>query len=247
MQINLTKAQHKKLSQGKGVQISNHQLVNKHGEIPHEFNFDQKKMNRIHRNVVAGKGVRISGGDFLGTLRNIGSRIASVAKPVLQVATPLLAKAAGNYLGGPLGGEVAGAVATEAVKGMGVGKFKKGSVEAREHMARIRGMRKTKGKGIFDTVKKAGMSAARAAAPVLIRTGSKMATDALVNHVTGDGLYRKVRQTRISQPSGVRRPSKRIVNPRIKPQGRIIINGIDQVEGGVDGVQGGSYASWGYA
>jgi hypothetical protein len=65
------------------------------------------------------------------------------------MATTALGTAGGAYLGGPVGatlgasaGKAAGdTLANEAVKGWG---FKKGSAEAKAHMAKIRAMRKKK-------------------------------------------------------------------------------------------------------
>ena len=172
------------------------------------------------------------GGNFLKTLGNIGRTVAKVGVPILATEA-----------GGPL----AGAIASGAMSGLGVGKFKKGSAEAKAHMARIRAMRKTKGKGMFDVVKSVGKTVAKKALPVLVDVGADMAKQKLKTYLSdGEGLYKEVRQRKVKEPRAGPKRMGRVVNPRIKPQGRILINGIDQVEGGVNAVEGGSYGGFGY-
>ena len=285
--INLTSAQVKKVSKGQGIQIPHHQLVSNSGEHPVELNLDKKTINKINRNMVQGKGFRlpkgavdIHGGNFLSTLKSIGSKIAPIAK----VLAPTIAQVAATALGGPAVGAVDGDITKAGVKaippsnsaGGGIGKFKKGSAEAKAHMARIRSMKKTsgngmiwdgvksvgrrlgpvlvdlsaneikrkieektRGKGFFDVLKKAGSAIAPIAVKTLVPIGTKMLTDTLVNHMSGEGLYKQIRHGKV-MPGNSRRMTGKVKNPRIKPTGRILINGIDQVEGG-------SYSGFGYA
>jgi len=175
-------------------------------------------------------------------LKPIAKIAIPLGKTVAKTVLPTVATMAGNYVGGPIAGKIAGDLATQGVKGLGVGRMKKGSAEAKAHMARIRAMRNSKGSGFFNIAK----SVAKAAAPTLIKAGSKMATDALINHVNGEGLYKQVKQTKVGKmPKKIKRG--KVVNPRITPQYRTLINGIDQVEAGVNPVQGGSFAGWNYA
>jgi hypothetical protein len=279
--INLTSAQVKKVSKGQGIQIPHHQLVSNSGEHPVELNLDKKTINKINRNMVQGKGFRlpkgavdIHGGNFLSTLKSIGKVVAPIAKTV----APKLAGLAVGAVAGPTAGKVAQEFADAGIKsaGGGIGKFKKGSAEAKAHMARIRSMKKTsgngmiwdgvksvgrrlgpvlvdlsaneikrkieektRGKGFFDVLKKAGSAIAPIAVKTLVPIGTKMLTDTLVNHMSGEGLYKQIRHGKV-MPGNSRRMTGKVKNPRIKPTGRILINGIDQVEGG-------SYSGFGYA
>lgn len=196
--------------------------------------------------------------------------VGKILKPVAKAVLPTVATMAGNYIGGPMAGKIAGDLTTQGVKGMGLRKFKKGSAEAKAHMANIRAMR---GKGMFSNMAKA---AVKAAAPTIIKAGSKMATDALINHVSGQGgaVYRHIgigpppknasksslvkingqgvykpnlRRRNVMGAVGSKMPRGRPVNPRVLPDGRIITKGIDQVHSNVNPVTGGSFASWGYA
>jgi len=215
----------------------------------------------------------VEGEGFLDVMKKVGKKIAPIAKVGVKALLPTVATMAGNYVGGPQAGLIAGQMAQKGVSGMGVGKLKKGSEEMKEHMARIRGMRKSKGDGIFDVVKSAAKAAApglikagskmatdalikkvqgqgifdmvktaaKAAAPGLIKAGSKMATDALIKKVQGQGIYKKVRHHTIDTISSSGKKSGRVRNPRMKPENRILINGIDQVQ------SGGSFAGFQYA
>jgi len=171
----------------------------------------------------------VEGGNFWGSLGNIG-------KTVAKAVGPTLVQQGVSMVGGPVAGKVAGDMAKAGLSGLGVRKFQKGSEEAKAHMARIRGMKK--GKGFFDIAK----SVAKAAAPTLIQAGSKMATDALIKQV-GSGVYKEVRHRKIKFPTAKPRAIKKVIHPRLFPKDRILINGIDQVIGS----EGGSFASWGYA
>ena len=78
----------------------------------------------------------------------LGRQIASAA---IHQGIPIVAGLAGDAVAGPLGGVAAGYAGQEAAKAIGKstgygikrqGRFPKGSQEAKDHMARIRGLRK---------------------------------------------------------------------------------------------------------
>jgi hypothetical protein len=104
----------------------------------------------------------LNGGSILSRIKKFGNTIKhgiqKVGKPIasdlIHYGIPGATGAIGDYLGGPIGGiagNIAGSHIANAVgKKTGLG-FKKGSVEAKEHMARIRAMKK--GKGLINNIK----------------------------------------------------------------------------------------------
>jgi len=266
--LNLTKAQHNKLMKGSGIQIGHHQLVSGSGEYPVEVDFDKKTHNRLHRNVMNGKGFRLSSRLLDGAknvAKSVGSHASNLAakeatkfamnqidksgyvpdelkggvkslsslginelnkeaksrlkggafnfgKVLGSIGSTLarpLATVAGNMIAGPAGGVAAGNIAG-ALTGTG-GKFKKGSQEAKDHMALIRQMR---GKGFLS-----GLSnVVKKVAPIAVKTLAPIAIDAGLKYATGKGVK----------------------NPRVRIPNSNLLLGTPQVSGG-------SFASYGYA
>lgn len=98
-----------------------------------------------------------------------------------------------------------------------------------QKMARLRAMRKTKGKGFLTDI---GKSALKAAVPVATKAG----TDYLVKQI-GNGMRRKTRGGAIVMNGGA------VLNPRMKVRYGTLRNGTPQVHD----VNGGSYGGFGYA
>ena len=263
--LSISNAQHKKLMSGKGIQIPHHQLISGQGE--HQIELDDKKLERkIHKNVAMGKGVRIHGGSFGSFISSIGhafkpvASIAQKAAPVLQsigttaakVALPVAGKylgaAAGDLVGAPgvgaeLGKQLGQEGANAIPKGSGF-KFKKGSAEAKAHMAALRAKRGSKGKGFLKSLGSVAKSVAQKALPIAtdlaVKEGTKMATNYLTGS-SGTGLTKGRHQKLVNFPT-MKQGKIRVRNPRIKPLNRILRNGVDQVHS-----YGGSFSAPGYA
>jgi hypothetical protein len=121
--------------------------------------------------------------------------------------------------------------------GNGVGRPAKGSQEAKDRMARLRSLRKTKGDGFGSVLSKVGKKVASKVVDKAIDKGTTMA----VNSVLGEGLVKTVRHRKIKEPTVVKVvKATRVKNPRIKIPFATLNNGIDQVSGS-------GYAGWNYA
>jgi hypothetical protein len=122
-----------------------------------------------HHHHIEGGSIKSVGNDIkkaFQPVKNAFDKVKDVATPynaevaahyLIPAATSALGGAAGSVVGGPLGGIVGsagGAYGGQQIdkklgiddnttfKGMGIRKFKKGSQEAKDYMAKIRGMRK---------------------------------------------------------------------------------------------------------
>lgn len=118
-------------------------------------------------------------GDFVKGLKKVGKVLAPVGKTLVKVGAPILAE---RFV--PGSGQVVGSLTS----GLGVRRFRKGSPEAREHMARIRAMRGSKGKGFKSMMSKAGKAAVavgRVAAPIVKDIAIREGTKALNNYIAG--------------------------------------------------------------
>jgi hypothetical protein len=160
------------------------------------------ELNKEAKNRLQGDGFFDSIGKAFKPIASIAQKAAPVLLPVAKQLAPLAAGAAANYVAPGSGGVVSGV--TKSVVGKG-GKFRKGSQEAKEHMAALRA-RKTKGTGFFSDIAK---STLKAAAPIAIDAAAKGAK----SYVSGSGLK-------------VKNPRKRIPNsnliigtPQVSSQG----------------------------
>lgn len=177
-------------------------------------------------------------GTFVKAMKKVGSVAAPIAKTVAKVALPVAGQMAGAYVGGPMGSEIGRNLGKAGADSIGNGIRKKGSAEAKAHMARIRAM---KGKGIMDMAKKA----VKAGAPLAKQAVKAYGADAVAMLAQKSGvidpkLARNVAQTAIKM-SGMGIP------PRYKPSGRILRNGIDLPVPGPVVLSGNGYSGWGYA
>ena len=154
----LTNAQFKKMDNQKPFQVSFQQLNgNKPADHHVQIYLDKKEHTKLQRNLRSKKGFRFGPQKILGHgLFDSGLSLLKKAasnKMVQGIAKQALNKGlqmAGNSNNGLIAG------AANLAKGATGGKMKKGSIEAKEHMARIRGMRKTgDGFNFLKTMKKA--------------------------------------------------------------------------------------------
>ncbi len=149
----LTKVQYKKYANGEKFQVTYQQLNDDKQNDHHvELLLEKKEYTKLQRNLRQRKGFRFNPAKIVGGSGLFDSALAlgkqalnnktvqSLAKKGLSKGLQMVADKSNNSL-------VSGLVNT-AQKAIG-GKLQKGSPAAREHMARIRAMRK--GSGIFDT------------------------------------------------------------------------------------------------
>lgn len=119
-------------------------------------------------------------------------------------------------------------------RGNGVGRPAKGSQEAKDRMARLRSLRKTKGNGLGSVAK----SVAKSVGKKLLEKGTEKATTMAVDAVLGQGVLKSVRHRKIKEPTVTKVKATRIKNPRLKVPFQTLNNGIDQV------TTGGSFRGW---
>jgi hypothetical protein len=165
----LTKGQIMKIIHSEPVLIKHNQIGHGLDELHlHEHNhhhlghLSHKKSVKLHLDDEEREHT-LHGGSILSRIKKFGNTIKhgiqKVGKPIasdlIHYGIPGATSAIGDYLGGPVGGiagNIAGAHIANAVgKKTGLG-FKKGSIEAKEHMAKIRAMKK--GKGLINNIKK---------------------------------------------------------------------------------------------
>jgi hypothetical protein len=160
VEVFVTAAQKKKFETGKTFQLSASQLNAGTGKYHIFIEMSTKNHKELLRNVSKNKGYRFTsakvvGGGFFGDIaKSVGKK---VAKTVADKGLDYIGKKTGQSgITNALKGSVDGLVDVAADKITG-GRLKKGSPEMREHMARLRSMRKGKGmiegEGIFDDIK----------------------------------------------------------------------------------------------
>jgi hypothetical protein len=168
VQVFLSSSQKKKFEKGETFQLSASQLQSGTGKFHVEIEMTSKNHKELLRNVSKNKGYRFTNAKIVG-----GSLLADIAKSVAKTVGKKVAKKVAekglDFIGEKSGQSgitnalkksVDGLVDVGADKISG-GKMQKGSVEMKEHMARLRGMRKGKGmtdsmvegEGIFDDIK----------------------------------------------------------------------------------------------
>jgi hypothetical protein len=163
IEVFLTSAQKNKFQSGKTFQLSATQLNAGTGKFHVEIEMTKKNHRDLLRNVSKNKGYRFTsekvlGAGFFGDItKNIGKK---VAKKVAEKGLDYIGQRTGQKgITNALKGSVDGLVDVDAEKITG-GKLTKGSQEMKDHMARLRSMRKGKGmqteiegEGIFDDIK----------------------------------------------------------------------------------------------
>jgi hypothetical protein len=148
VKVFLTTAQKNKMQGGKPFQLSATQLQAGSGKHHVEIQMTPKNHKALLKNVSKGKGYRFSadkieGAGFFGDLAKKAGKAA--AKKLAEKGLDMIGEKTGQKgITNALKGSVDGLVDVAADKVTG-GKLKKGSPEMREHMARLRGMRKGKG------------------------------------------------------------------------------------------------------
>jgi len=175
-------------------------------------------------------------GSFLKTMKKVGKVVEPIGKTVAKIALPMAGQMAGAYLGGPMGSQIGSQLGQAGANSIGNGIRRKGSAEAKAHMARIRAM---KGKGVIDMFKKAG----KMAAPLARQAVKAYGADAVALLAQKSGLVDPTMARNMTQ--GLIKTSGMGIQQRQKPLGRILRNGIDiPVVGSV--VHGSSYGGYGY-
>lgn len=155
-------------------------------------------------------------GSFIKSVGHTLAPVAKIAAPIAKSVAPIAVKTLSNYVA-PGSGNITGPMVDAALKGKGL----KGSMH--EKMARLRAMRKTKGKGFLSNIAKTTFNAA---APVLAKTATNYAIDRLTS---GTGLRKRTHGGAI------------VLNPRMMVKNNVMRNGVPQV------THGGSYGGFGYA
>jgi hypothetical protein len=156
VQVFLSSSQKKKFEKGETFQLSASQLQSGTGKFHVEIEMTTKNHKELLRNVSKNKGYRFTsakvvGGSILGNIaKNIGKKIAKkgVGKILDKIGEKTGQKGITNFIKDEA---VDGLIDFGADKISG-GKMQKGSPEMREHMARLRSMRKSKGKGMTDNM-----------------------------------------------------------------------------------------------
>jgi hypothetical protein len=163
IEVFLTSAQKNKFQSGKTFQLSATQLNAGTGKFHVEIEMTKKNHRDLLRNVSKNKGYRFTsekvlGAGFFGDIaKNIGKKVAKI---VAEKGLDYIGQRTGQKgITNALKGSVDGLVDVGAEKITG-GKLTKGSQEMKDHMARLRSMRKGKGmqteiegEGIFDDIK----------------------------------------------------------------------------------------------
>lgn len=172
-------------------------------------------------------------------LKQVGKVAVPILKNVAKATVPILASAAGTAAGayfGPsgalLGSELGRAGGTAAVSGLGV-RPAKGSQEAKDRMAKLRAMRKSKGSGLLGSI---GKTVLKTAVPIVTKRATEMAIDSM----TGEGLVDR-RHRKVKMPIATAR-SLKIKNPRVKIPFSTLNDGIPQVNSSGNGFSGWAYA-----
>ena len=144
----LTTAQKNKMASGKTFQLSASQLQAGSGKHPVDIEMTTKNYKALVRNVSKNKGYRFTadkvvGSGFFGDIaKTVGKK---VAKKVAEKGLDYLGEKTGQSgITNALKNSVDGLVDVGADKITG-GKMTKGSQAMKDHMARLRGMRKGKG------------------------------------------------------------------------------------------------------
>jgi hypothetical protein len=166
----LTTAQKKKLGLGKTFQLSAHQIQAGSGKHNVEIQLSLKDYKKLVQNVGKNKGFRFTADKIVGS-GLFGDIAKSVVKTVGKKVAKKVAEKGLDYIGEKTGQSGITNALKKSVDGLvdvgadrisgGKMKMQKGSVEMKEHMARLRGMRKGKGmtdsmvegEGIFDDIK----------------------------------------------------------------------------------------------
>jgi hypothetical protein len=140
----LTSAQKNKMASGKTFQLSASQLQAGTGKHNVDIEMSTKDYKQLVKNVGKNKGFRFTADKVMGSgfFKDIGKVIAKKVAP--KILDKIGEKTGQKSITNALKGSVDGLVDVAADKVTG-GKLKKGSPEMREHMARLRGMRKGKG------------------------------------------------------------------------------------------------------
>ena len=144
----LTSAQKNKLSNGKTFQLSAHQLQAGHGKFHVEIQLTLKNHKQLLKNVSQNKGFRFRPDMIQGS-----GIFGNIAKGIAKAVAPTLLDKIGDYTGqkgitNALKNSTDGVIDAVSDKITG-GRLKKGSVEMKAHMAKLRAMRKVKGGDIF--------------------------------------------------------------------------------------------------
>ena len=195
-------------------------------------------------------------------LKKVGTALLPIAKEVgkavikegLPIAGEAAGAAAGMYFGpasaaiGSQLGKTAGNAAAGAINkqiGNGLKRPAKGSQEAKDKMAALRAMKKTKGSGFGSIAKSVAKDVGKQALKKGTDYAVKKGVDMAVSSMTGEGLVEK-RHRKVKVPVVVASSNKgaKIKNPRVKiPNSNgLLLHGIPQVSGGsFQGFSGGSF------
>jgi hypothetical protein len=141
--------QKNKMASGKTFQLSAHQLQAGSGKHNVDIEMTTKDYKKLVQNVGKNKGFRFTADKIVGSgfFKDIGKVIAKKVAPVLL--DKIGEKTGQKGLTNALKGSVDGVVDFSADRISG-GKMQKGSEEMKQHMARLRSMRK--GKGVADAI-----------------------------------------------------------------------------------------------
>jgi hypothetical protein len=165
----LTKGQIIKILHSEPVIIKHNQIGMGIDEL-HVKDYNHHNLGKLHNRKTVKiqldedeKHHTLNGGSILSKLKKFGHTIKhgleKVGKPIasdlihygITGATSAIGEAAGGPVGAIAGNIIGSHIANAVSKKTGMG-FKKGSMEAKEHMAKIRAMKK--GKGLFNNIKK---------------------------------------------------------------------------------------------
>lgn len=195
VEIRVSKSHLNGLKNGKGFNMTREEHDNPNNHMIQIHYRDAKNARKIHRTLTKGKGVRINPMHMIDCIHNGGSlwgRITHgiehvVSNPVFKAVAPILLNAGVSAATeNPEAGMIAGNVGSAALNANGSG------------------LRRHKGKGFFDTMKKiaenkATKSIARSLAPSISKiveekTGSQLAgnlADGGINAYAGSGIRRR--------------------------------------------------------
>jgi hypothetical protein len=156
IEVFLTSAQKNKFQSGKTFQLTAHQLSAGTGKFHVEIEMTKKNHRELLRNVSKNKGYRFTSAKIVGA-GFFGDIAKSVAKAAAPAALDFIGEKTGQKgITDALKGSADGLIDVAANKISG-GKLTKGSQAMKDHMARLRGMRKGKvtGGNIGDDIKNA--------------------------------------------------------------------------------------------
>ena len=155
----LTTLQKKKLGLGQTFQLSAHQIKADSGKHDVDISMTTTDYKKLLQNVEKNKGFRFTADKIVGSgfFKDIAKTVGKkVAKKVAEKGLDYIGSKTGQTgVTNALKGSVDGLVDVGVNKISG-GKMQKGSVEMKEHMARLRSMKK--GKGMVDEINGASIA-----------------------------------------------------------------------------------------